>query len=674
MSVKLPLFPFRLVLVAIILSAPVLADYAPRLETRFTGLDRPILIRNAHDGSQRLFIVEQTGRIKVVQPGATVPTLFLDLSSKSFVPVVTGDERGLLGMAFNPNFATNGKFYAYYIRASDGSSVIAEYRTTSGDGTGNTADVSTERILITVPQPFSNHKAGMMDFGTDGYLYISLGDGGSSNDPGNRSQNKSLLYGKMLRIDPNVPDGSQEQYLIPPTNPFTGTGTARCDTGSTTSGTTCQEIWLLGFRNPWRWSFDRSNGQMWIGDVGESAVEEIDTVTTGGGNYGWRVYEGNQCTGIDPGLCNPANFVFPIFTYSHIAGRCAITGGYVYRGTLGSLPAGAYTFADYCTGELWMLQNGQQVLLQNTHKNIVSFGEDEAGEIYVCYANGQIDKITRARASGDLDGDFKTDIAVYRPGQGVWYVINSSNDSLRIQQFGLPEDIPAPEDYDGDNVTDIGVFRPSTGTWYYFRSSDGTVGIIQFGLPGDIPAAGDYDGDKKADLTVYRPSTGTWFTQRSTDGGFSVVKFGLSQDIPTPGDFDGDGRYDIAVWRPTDGIWYRLNSSNGAFAAIQFGLNGDEPAPGDFDGDGRNDLIVFRPSTRIWYILQSSNGAFAAFQWGLSDDVPAVGDYDGDGKDDIAVFRPSTGVWYIRQTGTGALQAAQFGLSTDLPVPSYDLP
>jgi len=674
MSPKLPFFPCLLVLFICFSSSSIFAGYAARLETQFTGLDRPILIRNAHDGSHRLFIVEQTGRIKVVQPGTSVPTVFIDLSSKIVVPVITGDERGLLGMTFSPNFATNGKFYVNYTRVGDGTTVVAEYRTTSRDGSSNSGDIASERILFTVPQTFTNHNGGMVEFGPDGYLYIGMGDGGSANDPGNRAQNPAQLLGKMLRIDPNVPAGSQQQYLIPPTNPFTGNGTSRCDTGSTTNGTTCQEIWLIGLRNPWRWSFDRANGQMWIADVGQDAIEEIDTVTTGGGNYGWRVYEGNQCTGLDPSLCIPSNFVPPVFTYSHIAGRCAITGGYVYRGSLGSLPTGAYTFADYCSGELWILQNGQQVLLQSTHKNIVSFGEDEDGELYICYAQGQIDKITRAHSSGDLDGDFRTDIAVYRPSQGVWYALNSSNDSLRIQQFGLPEDVPAPEDYDGDNVTDIGVFRPSTGTWYYFRSSDGTVGIVQFGLSGDIPAAGDYDGDAKADLTVYRPSTGTWFTQRSSDGGFSVVQFGLSQDIPTPGDFDGDGKYDIAVWRPSDGIWYRLNSSNGAFAAIQFGLNGDIPSPGDFDGDGKNDLIVFRPSTGIWYIRQSADGGFAAFQWGLSGDIPAVGDYDGDGKDDIAVYRPSTGVWYIRQTATGSLQAAQFGLPEDLPVPTYDRP
>lgn len=648
--------------------------YTPRLQTVFTGLSRPILIRNARDGSKRLFIVQQAGVIKVVQPGSSTPTEFINLSSKIVIPTSAGDERGLLGMTFHPQFTTNGKFYVDYTRVADGATIIAEYRTTSGTGSSNTGDISTERILLTIPQPFTNHNGGMVEFGPDGYLYIGMGDGGSANDPGARAQNRSQLLGKMLRIDPNVPNGSTVPYLIPATNPFTGTGTARCDTGSTTNGTTCQEIWTVGMRNPWRYSFDRANGQLWIADVGQDAIEEVDVVTSGGGNYGWRVYEGTQCTNNDPALCIPGNYIMPLFQYSHTAGRCSITGGYVYRGTQGSLPLGVYTHADYCTGEIWIWQNSQQVLLQDTPRQVVSFGEDEDGEIYVCYSNGQIDKMVRARASADLDGDLKTDIAVYRPSTGVWYAINSSDNSIRIQGFGISEDIPAAEDYDGDNITDIAVFRPSTGNWYFFRSSDNTVGIVHFGTNGDIPAAGDYDGDAKADLTVYRPSTGVWYTLRSSDGGFSAIQFGLPQDVPTAGDYDGDGKYDIAVWRPTDGVWYRLNSSNGAFAAVAFGLNGDIPAPGDFDGDGKNDNTVYRPSTGVWYILQSTNGGFQALQWGLADDIPVVGDYDGDGKEDIAVFRPSTGIWYVRRSTNGALQAAQFGSSGDLPIPKYDAP
>ena len=505
-------FFVSLFLVATSYSQGTPAPFTSRFKTVFTGLDRPVLIRNAHDGSKRLFIVEQTGRIKVVQPGSTTPTVFINLSSKIVVPVAVGDERGLLGMTFHPQFASNGKFYVDYTRASDGTTVIAEYRTTTGTGSSNQGDIATERVLLTIPQPFTNHNGGMVEFGPDGYLYIGMGDGGSGNDPGNRAQNPAQLLGKILRIDPNVPNGSTVQYQIPATNPFTGAGTARCDTGSATNGTTCQEIWTIGMRNPWRYSFDRANGQLWIADVGQDAIEEVDVATNGGGNYGWRVYEGTQCTGNDPSLCNPNNYIMPLFQYSHTNGRCAITGGYVYRGTQRNLPAGVYSYADYCSGEVWMWQNNQQVLLQDTPRQVISFGEDEDGELYICYSNGQIDKITRARASADLDGDLKTDVSVYRPSTGVWYITNSSNGSIRILRFGLAEDIPAPEDYDGDNITDIGVFRPSSGTWFYIRSSDNTVAIIPFGLSGDVPAAGDYDGDAKADLTVYRPSTDVWYT------------------------------------------------------------------------------------------------------------------------------------------------------------------
>jgi len=652
-------------------SQGVPSPYTPRLQTMFTGLSRPVLIRGANDGTKRLFILQQTGLIRVVQPGETSPTDFLNLSSKIAVPVSGGDERGLLGLAFHPQYAANGKFYVNYTRAGDGATVIAEYRASAANP--NQGDPATERILLIIPQPFSNHNGGMMNFGADGYLYIGMGDGGSSNDPGGRAQNPAQLLGKVLRIDINVPAGSTVQYLIPPTNPFTGAGSVRCDAGSTSNGNTCQEIWTIGMRNPWRWSFDRATNQMWLADVGQNAIEEVNIISTGGGNYGWRVYEGTSCTGNDPGLCNPANYIMPAFEYTHSSGRCSVTGGYVYRGTLGSLPAGAYTYADYCSGEIWYRQNGQTVLVQDTPRFVVSFGEDDDGEIYVCYSNGQIDKIVRAKASADFDGDLKTDVSVFRPSTGAWYVLHSSNNTFRAQSFGLTGDIPAPEDFDGDNITDIGVFRPSTGLWYYFRSSDSTWGVIQFGSNGDVPAAGDYDGDAKADITVFRPSTGVWYTLRSSDNAVSIVQFGLNGDQPTAGDYDGDGKYDIALWRPSDGVWYRLNSSNNRFAAIAFGLSADIPAQGDFDADGRTDPAVFRPSTGVWYILRSTGG-FQASQWGIDGDIPTTGDYDRDGKDDIAVYRPSSAVWYVSQSSNGAFFAAQFGISEDLPAPRYDKP
>ncbi len=652
----------------------VAAPYTARLQPFLQGLSRPILLRGAKDGSKRIFIVQQGGIIKVLQPGSTVPTDFINLSSKITIPGSTGDERGLLGLTFHPQFTSNGKFYVNYSQVGTGATVIAEYTTTGGTGSSNTGDITTEKVILTIPQPFSNHNGGMVEFGPDGYFYIGMGDGGSANDPGARAQNRSVLLGKLLRIDVNVPQGSPNPYLIPPTNPFTGAGTARCDGGSTTQGTTCQELWTIGMRNPWRWSFDRSTNALWVADVGQGSVEEVDVISSGGGNYGWRVYEGTTCTNLDPSLCIPGNFTMPLFVYNHTGGRCSITGGYVYRGTQGSLPNGAYTFGDYCTGEVLMWNNNSQVLLQDTPRSLVSFGEDEDGEIYALFNNGRIDKISRAKASADLDGDLKTDFSVFRASENKWYAFNSSNSTVRQQSFGLAGDIPAPEDYDGDNISDIGVFRPANGTWYYFASSSNTISGLQFGASGDVPAAGDFDGDAKSDFTVFRPSTGVWYTYRTSDGGYTIRQFGLNGDIPTAGDYDGDGKYDVAVFRPSNGVWYRLNSTNGSFFAMNFGVSGDTPTPGDFDGDGRLDIAVFRPSTGVWYRLNSTGGAFAATAWGISTDVPVVGDYDGDGIEDIGVFRPSTGTWYVLQSSNGALLASQFGASGDEPGPRYDAP
>lgn len=647
------------------------APYTPRLQTFLTGTSSPVLLRHAGDGSRRLFIVQQGGVIRVLQPGASAPTDFINLTAK----LTSGGERGLLGLTFHPQFTSNGKFYVNYTRTGDGATVIAEYRTTGGTGSSNTGDINTERIILTVPQPFSNHNGGMVEFGPDGYLYIGMGDGGSANDPGNRAQNLSQLLGKMLRIDPNVPQGSPNPYLIPTGNPFTGANTTRCDGGSTTSGNPCQEIWSYGMRNPWRWSFDRGGtNQLWAADVGQGQREEVDIIVPGA-NYGWRVYEGTLCNTSIAGNC-PSTMpqTPPIFEYSHTGGRCSITGGYVYRGGQRNLPAGQYVYGDYCSGEIWRWDGAQQILMRGPEsRDILSFGEDEDGEIYVCYSNGQIDKIVRAKASADFDGDLKTDVSVFRPSNGAWYISHSSDNTYRVQGFGLDGDIPVPEDYDGDNITDIGVFRPSNGTWYHFLSSNNTVGIIQFGAAGDVPAAGDYDGDAKTDFTVFRPSTGTWYRNQTSNGATVVEQFGLDGDIPTPGDYDGDGKTDVAVWRPSNGVWYRRNSTNPSFiGAVGFGAMGDIPAQGDFDGDFKTDQAVFRNG--VWYVLNSSNLSVQITNWGLAGDIPVVGDYDGDNREDIAVFRPSNGVWYIIRSSNGAIQYAQFGLNGDLPAPKYDAP
>lgn len=649
-----------------VLGQGVAAPYTSRLQTFATGLSRPILVTHPKDGSKRIFVVQQAGLIRVYQPGATTPTDFINLAPRVTQPGSTGDERGLLGMTFHPDFATNGKFYVNYTQITGGATVIAEYTTSTGNGNSNTGNFNSERILMTIPQPFTNHNGGMIDFGNDGYLYIATGDGGSANDPGNRAQNRSQALGKILRIDVN---STSPAYLIPPTNPFQGANTARCDNGSTSAGNTCQEIWSIGMRNPWRFGFDRANNNLWVADVGQGAYEEVNVMTNGGANYGWRVYEGPNCTSIDPSLCVPANYTMPDFGYARTGGRCSITGGAVYRGTLGSLPNGAYTFADYCTGEIWMRHNNTTTLLHDTPRNIVSFGTDEDGEIYVCYNNGQIDKMVRAKALADLDGDLRTDFSVYRPSESQFFVFNSSNGSIRAQQFGVNRDIPTPGDYDGDNITDISVWRPSNGDWFILRSSNGTVQIGNWGGQGDIPSVGDYDGDARADHTVYRPSTGQWFTYRSTDSMPQVTSFGLAEDKPVPADFDGDGRTDIAVFRPSTGAWFVKNSANGAFVAYSWGLPTDMPAAGDYDGDGRADVTVFRPSTGQWFTRLTTTGGVRVTSWGIDGDIPVAGDYDGDGREDVAVFRPSNGLWYVIRSSNSSVLAAGWGLEGDVPLP-----
>ena len=349
------------------------AGPAIHLEPFLSGLSSPIYLTSARDGSNRLFVVEQAGVIKVVQPGSTAPTVFLDIRGT----VLSGGEQGLLGLAFHPQFASNRRFFVDYTRRPDGATVIAEYQASVAD-----PDVAgaAETVLLTIAQPFSNHNGGMIGFGADGFLYIGVGDGGSGNDPGDRAQDLDELLGKILRIDVDNPDPDDPSipYSSPSTNPFIGVGRA--------------EIFAYGLRNPWRFSFDRLTGDLVAGDVGQSAREEIDLVTIGG-NYGWRVREGGTCTNNDPGLCDAPGFTPPLVDYAHSGGRCSVTGGYVYRGTLGSVPAGTYVFGDFCTGEIFQREGAGMSLLLDTGLNISSFGEDEAGEIYVVNLGGTIDRI-----------------------------------------------------------------------------------------------------------------------------------------------------------------------------------------------------------------------------------------------------------------------------------------
>ena len=371
-------------------AAPNLQEPLPRIALEAvltTGLTEPLYVTHARDNSNRLFIVEQPGTIKLLQPGAKTPELFLDISSK----VLSGGEQGLLGLAFHPQFAANRRFFVYYTRRPDGAIVVAEYRASSSDV--NVAQ-SGEAVLLTVPHPFTNHNGGMIEFGADGYLYIGMGDGGGWTDPADHVQNKGHLLGKISRIDVDRPESPDKPYSSPPDNPYFGPIPG------------LDEIFASGFRNPWRFSFDQKTGELYAADVGQFDMEEIDIVSLGG-NYGWDIFEGTRCNSTS---CDPSGFIPPIAEYGHTGDRCSITGGYVYRGAKFSLPTGSYVFGDYCSGEIFLLERGVQTLVLKTDRRIASFGEDQAGEIYVVGIDGTVDRI--------INPDLANPASIYIPRLG----------------------------------------------------------------------------------------------------------------------------------------------------------------------------------------------------------------------------------------------------------------
>jgi glucose/arabinose dehydrogenase len=358
------------------------------LELYASGFTKPVDIASTYiNGDKRLFIVEKDGKIKIINADKSVnSTAFLDIDSK----VNSGaNERGLLGLAFHPQFNNNGYFFVNYTN-SGGHTVIARYKADSPDAT--TVNASTEKIILTINQPFNNHNGGDLNFGVDGYLYIGMGDGGNGGDPGNRSQNPKDLLGKMLRIDINT---ETAPYVVPSTNPYFG----KTDT--------LPEIWSIGLRNPWRFSFDRMTHEMWIADVGQDEWEEINVEPQGKGglNYGWRCYEGKAPFNLS-GCGNKSKYTDPIHAYANrFDTGCSVTGGYVYRGTQSPSLYGKYLYTDFCTGKWWSITkqaDGNYVnkeVADLDNEEYSTLGEATDGELYVAaLGDGRIYRI-RDKAS-----------------------------------------------------------------------------------------------------------------------------------------------------------------------------------------------------------------------------------------------------------------------------------
>ena len=787
------------------IAAPAAAQLARRVYV--TGLSSPVaFIQDPTDRSVQ-YVVQQGGRVRVIKNGVLQAQDFLNLSGS----ILSGGEQGLLGFAFDPAYATTGRFFVNFTDPS-GNTVVARFKRSAANPLA--ADPATRFDLrwnepagaASIKQPFSNHNGGNILFSpVDGYLYVGMGDGGSGNDPDHNAQNPATLLGKMLRVDVNVADADPVGYRVPASNPFVA---------STLTGVRT-EIWAFGLRNPWRWSFDDTarggTGALVLGDVGQNAFEEIDyePAGRGGRNYGWRNREGAH----DNVLSMPPAYLpltDPIWEYGRSTGT-TVTGGYVYRGTkLGTAFRGRYFFADFGNGRVWSLglsigaTTGDATVADITEHtaqigggSISSFGVDADGELYIVDYAGRIVAIdaatgtapvvtmnpvaltstragqrvtlsaaasgapapaaqwqvstnggttwtgiagatsptytftaalrdntrlfralftnaagaagtsaaalaVQAAAAGDVDGDGRSDLTVWRPGSGEWFSLTSASGynpaSARATQWGNQSqgDVPLAGDIDGDGVMDRVVWRASTGTWYWLTSSSGyalaAAGGKQWGNEGlgDRPFLADIDGDGMSDLVLWRASTGTWYWLTSSTayayGSAGSKQWGnvAQEDTPLLGDFDGDGAADLAVWRPGSGTWFWLTSMSGyaygSAVSVQWGNQtaGDVPFASDMDGDTRADLVVWRASTGTWYWLTSASGyAYASargVQWGNSaaGDRPLLGDFDGDGRADLVVWRASTGTWFWLTSTSGYSYSAQgqrqWGAPGDVPI------
>ena len=377
----------------------------------FATASNPVEITASPANDNRLFVVQQSGTIRILNTNGSFETAnFLNITDR----VNFSREMGLLGLAFHPQFASNRYFYVYYNKAGR---TITVSRFTANATNPNTADAATEKVLLSIPKTFDNHNGGSIHFGADGYLWISTGDGGSGGDPDGNGQNKNSLLGKILRIDVD----SDNAYNIPPTNPFVGVDGA-------------DEIWSYGLRNGWKYSFDRTTNQIWIADVGQNLIEEINKVsaTIPAVNYGWRCYEGNNAYN-PAGCANASTMTFPVVAYDHSGGKCSITGGYVYRGNLYPDLVEKYIFADYCSAQIGILNNATITWTSAfPGNNFTTLGEDNSKQLYVAAANGKIFKI-KSTVLAVSDSNTDQIQIIPNPAKGIIYIKNMNEKKLTAE-------------------------------------------------------------------------------------------------------------------------------------------------------------------------------------------------------------------------------------------------
>jgi len=561
-----------------------------------------------HAGDGRLFLTVRTGRVVILENGAALPQPFLDIHDKT----TTDGERGLLSTAFHPRYSENGFFFVDYTNLQ-GDTVIARYQVSPSDP--NQADPASGRILLTIEQPFSNHNGGQLQFGPDGYLYIGMGDGGSSYDPACRAQNPASLLGKMLRIDVDQNVAVPPYYGIPASNPFRGAGNPP------------DEVWASGLRNPWRFSFDRETGDLWIGDVGQDHREEVDfqpASSRGGENYGWKVMEGTTCSSRSScpdstPVCGSSAYTLPVLEYDHGTG-CSITGGYVYRGSRLSQLRGSYVFGDLCSGTIWAAaRSGGDFTVRTVSGQIqqpTTFGEDNAGELYAANLQGQL-----YRFSGQAAGGAAETVGLFDPQTSRFQLkaANTANAGVRTVRFGPRRSgwLPIAGDWNGDGKTTIGLYDPAASTFRIKNSLTGNTADVIFQVaspsPSALPLVGDWDGDGRDTVGLYDPATRTFRLKNSLSGsGFDVTfAFGpsISGLLPVAGDWNADGKDTVGLFDPAHAVFYLTNGSQDSAPdfEIRFGNpgRGSMPVIGDWNGDGRDDLGAYDPTSGVFFLRNS---------------------------------------------------------------------